>query len=263
MVLIVLGKTTLILLTALVLDGMLHRKWLLPTAAMWNAVLLAIVVLLPATLLVPRWVLPLLPSETSKTNLPVSAAQLTTAELSTTPNSIPERARQSIELSPAKNFPGLIATNQPSAQVSTTNAWNVALASLGWIYALGVAIALMRLAANLRAVHRLRCGAIRVTNGNWLARMEHWQIRLGLTSPASGKSLASIHPPARLLQSGLSRWRLAWIVATARRLAFQALFDFNFIEDLRLALNPKRLVTCLMQDYGPDRPRDVKCVGCI
>ena len=40
-----------------------------------------------------------------------------------------------------------------------------------------------------------------MTNGNWLARMEHWQIRLGLTSPASGKTLASIHPPARLLQS--------------------------------------------------------------
>ena len=47
------------------------------------------------------------------------------------------------------------------AEVSTTNAWNSALAVLSWIYALGVAIALMRLAANLPRF--TACGVVRFT----------------------------------------------------------------------------------------------------
>ena len=86
MIYTLLGKMTLILLAALGLDGLFHRKWLLLTAAMWNAVLLAVVVLPTAALLIPQWVLPLMPRQNSAPNWPNGARDPSNVEQSTTSN---------------------------------------------------------------------------------------------------------------------------------------------------------------------------------
>src|SRR5580704_14094990 len=70
-------KVTLLLAVALVVDQLLRRRWVLTVATLWNAVLLALLVLPLAAVLVPRLTLPLLPSDSHDTNLGFNAADAT------------------------------------------------------------------------------------------------------------------------------------------------------------------------------------------
>jgi hypothetical protein len=207
LVILLLAKITLILLAGLTLDVLLHAKWLLPMAAMWNAVVLAILVLPAAMLWAPQWVLPLLPRQSPERNWPTVASLPISAPTTPTPDLL---VRRDDEPMVRTKVDGRTSTRSVdprhlgfsgAAEVSSTTAGNVALVILGWVYALGAAIAMVRLVANLRAVHVLRCHAQSVTDGSWLARMEHWQVRLGLAQPANDKTVASIRPPVRLLHS--------------------------------------------------------------
>ncbi len=56
-------KATILLSGALVLDTIFRRRWVLLTAALWNAVLLALLALPATTFLTPSLKLPLLPAQ--------------------------------------------------------------------------------------------------------------------------------------------------------------------------------------------------------
>ena len=207
MVLILLGKTTLILLAALGLDGVLHRKWLLPTAAMWNAVLLAIVVLLPATLLVPRWVLPLMPPETSKTNLPVSVAQLNTAR------TIYDAKLKSRASETADRVVGCREFARPYRHESSVGPHRQRTGDLSrWWMERCTRAAALDLCPGQRNCHNaidcqsapvnaLRSRALLVANAAWCGRFEYWKSQLNLSESPGANFFATIRPPVRLLQS--------------------------------------------------------------
>ena len=69
------GKATMLLGAGLLCDQLLRRKWVLETAAVWNAVYVGLAALLPATLVMPTTMLPILPSLNETTSL----LELTTA----------------------------------------------------------------------------------------------------------------------------------------------------------------------------------------
>ena len=136
-----------------------------------------------------------------------NAAGLTNAQQSTTQDSDAGRAKKAAGLADIEDLSDRTATNHPpirtdsDPKTSSASVWNVATVIVGWIYAYGIAIALMRLVANRARLNALRYRALSVTDGTWLARLEHWKARLGLTESESSKSLVAIRSPVRLLSS--------------------------------------------------------------
>jgi BlaR1 peptidase M56 len=191
-------KITCLLIAGLVLDGLMRRKWVLATAAMWNGVLVAMALLPPAMLLVPQWVLPAVAPGSREIYPASDVARLTSAG---TPD---EAAEPSIDdrgngAEVANSIPApKIHDNRPTSSdkvsetLSTQSVSFLATANtvLGWLaplYFLGVATAFVRLLNSWRTINLMRQQASTVTRRAWLERFEFWQTRLGLTVTRHGR----------------------------------------------------------------------------
>ena len=179
MALSLLLKVTLLLGAALLGDVLLSRRWVLATATLWNAVLLALLVLPVATVWAPQVTVPLLPVDSN----PAAALSSMPVGDETSSRSIPTDLRTR----------GLELDGPELRELSAAN-WRPAndgmiLSFLAGIYGLGVVAFLMRLVAGWQAAKALRDQAALVTNTRWLDRLEFWM---------SGRSR-----PVTLLQSDL------------------------------------------------------------
>ena len=135
-------KVTLLLAVALVVDQLLRRRWVLTVATLWNAVLLALLVLPLAAVLVPRLTLPLLPSNSHDANSSVNAADADPRTAATTGL----RFREAGDAQP-----------QESAVAATQIVQGVTFRlALAGIYFLGAATLLARLLAGWHAARSLR-----------------------------------------------------------------------------------------------------------
>jgi beta-lactamase regulating signal transducer with metallopeptidase domain len=158
-------KVTLLLAVGLSIDQLLRRRWVLTVAALWNAVLLALLVLPLAAVLVPRLTLPLLPSNSHDANSSVNAADADPRTAATTGL----RFREAGDAQP-----------QESAVAATQIVQGVTFRlALAGIYFLGAATLLARLLAGWHAARSLRRDATPVRNSQWLERLEIWRTRLG------------------------------------------------------------------------------------
>ncbi|HEV8004240.1 MAG TPA: M56 family metallopeptidase, partial [Planctomycetaceae bacterium] len=155
-------KVTMMLAAALLVDALLRRRWVLVTATLWNAVLIALLVLPLATLLAPPLKLPLLPVDSSQASAVIVASR-SGAESS---RSIPANDR-------ARDLDGA-DSGEPSAAISPSTNNGMLLLVLAGIYGLGVVALLARLLAGWHAAKALCDQAALVTNTRWLDRLEFW-----------------------------------------------------------------------------------------
>ena len=209
-------KITCLLLAGLALDGLMRRKWVLATAAMWNGVLVAIVLLPPAMLLVPQWVLPALPLGSREVYPASDIARLTSA------GTLDEAAEPSIDdrgngAEVANNIPApKIHDNRPTSSDNVPRTLSTQLVSVrflagantafGWLaplYFLGVATAFVRLLNSWRTINLMRQQASPVTHRAWRERFDFWQTRLGLTAtrPDRQATSSALRSTIRLLDN--------------------------------------------------------------
>ncbi|HEV8069208.1 MAG TPA: M56 family metallopeptidase [Planctomycetaceae bacterium] len=174
-------KVTLLLAVALILDGLLRRRWVLTAASFWNAVLISLLVLPLATGLAPRLTLPLLPSDSPNTN----------------------RATDSVGVSPRiaagslSHDLGMAQSSEPVIATAPIVDRDTLLRVLAGVYGIGVAVCLARLVAGWHAARLLCREAAPVTNSLWLERLESSRSRFGFRPGTSTQRLSRI----RLLAS--------------------------------------------------------------
>ena len=196
-------KVTLLLVAALSFDAVLRRRWVLTTAALWNAVLLALLILPVATVAQFRFELPLLPPQAKL--VPTTVATADTTGLST------EHAGLHSNDQPANHSPSARTLSDDAADKSFESSDHAISSSpilsmrlfwtaIGWIYVAGVVAVLLRLAASWRAVNGLLRRAEPVTDTEWIKRLHHWQS--ALVAPAFAPAIAAKSRCAvRLLES--------------------------------------------------------------
>jgi beta-lactamase regulating signal transducer with metallopeptidase domain len=224
-------KVTLLLLAAFSLDGVWRGRSALTAASLWNAVLLAMLILPLATLLLPQLELRVLPSAPSNMRATVASnGSQSTASADGQPRSadrlvataenvgLPAGASQTFELSPAmQSDPAWAATSSRSI-----------LQVIVCLYLAGALCVVVRLISSWRAVDRLLAGSAPVNNERWLSRSDHWQSKLGaIRSSRTDASVIPIDPAlstsghraARLLQSSeigvpiaLGVWRKSIVI---------------------------------------------------
>ena len=216
-------KITCLLIAGLVLDGLMRRKWVLAAAAMWNATLLAILILPVAMLLLPQFRVPLLPSRSRAA--PSRSTAIDIPKLTDDrPPGISPTVKQSIDDEDTDNTAPLSGESGTSVAIVK---YTIPTA-LAWIYAVGTAFVAMRLAASWWAVVRLKRGAEQVANVLWIERLCFWETRLHLPSECEKKRQsrqvfptirASLFWPVQLLQSdeidvpvALGVWRRTIII---------------------------------------------------
>lgn len=157
---LLIGKVTLVLAIALVLDLALRRKAVLACATMWNAVLVSLVLTPAAALLLPQLPLAILTQSVSGDSAgPVAA----------TPGAV--------SLAEPSHLPTDDQRTAGSPSHSTQKAgWSVPSVgqSLAALYGAGVFIGLIRLMLSLRAVRRLRLRSAPLACSVWQARLTHW-----------------------------------------------------------------------------------------
>lgn len=145
-------RITLLLAIGLLVDRCLRRR-ILALAAFWNALILALAVLPLAALLIVPTSLPILPAEPLLGEDPMAVREFpdpVVGEAVLAMDEADQRAATSAEPKPPTLTVGSVAR---------------------WIYAFGVAIALLRLLADWRAVAALRRQATRVTSPRWIERL--------------------------------------------------------------------------------------------
>jgi beta-lactamase regulating signal transducer with metallopeptidase domain len=174
-------KVTLLLAVALILDGLLRRRWVLAAASFWNAVLIALLVLPLATGLAPRLTLPLMPSDSSDTNRTADSVVIS----------------QRIAADSHSHDLGMAQSGEPAIATAPIADRNTLLQVLMGVYGFGVVVCLARLVAGWNAARLLCREAAPVTNSQWLGRLDSWMSRLGQRDSRS----ATWPRPVRLLES--------------------------------------------------------------
>jgi beta-lactamase regulating signal transducer with metallopeptidase domain len=169
-------KATLLLLGALVIDTTLRRRWVLSVAALWNAVLLALVALPATTLLTPSLQLPLWEAQPSMREAQLAAGPDKQGSSAGSPILAAKDAPTGADSLAAQRG----ENTAPSIVADVNLAWN----ALAWLYALGVAAGFARLAASWRSVEDLRQHGHAVTDRIWLDRVDHWRTYLRLPAGA-------------------------------------------------------------------------------
>ena len=150
-------KVTCLFLVALAFDALLRRRWVLITAALWNAMLVALVVLPAAALLGPRVELPLLAADAAAESAPNGAPIARAAGGRRPP--VPADHAPAVDRAVAQPPPNDAdasarwPTDEPRSNERV--AWHFLAIALGWLYAAGVAVVAVRLAASWRAVDGL------------------------------------------------------------------------------------------------------------
>jgi beta-lactamase regulating signal transducer with metallopeptidase domain len=176
-------KVTLILSLALLLDAGLRRRAVLACAAMWNAVLVGLV-LLPATTLLPPLQLPMLRAgaapdlQTSTSSVleppPVEAPRLSAARAIPSPE--PAAGARIVTQLVAPESPLEPSPAEPRPRSGFTSNWPIAI---GILYATGVGLSLLRLVMGLAAIRTMIAKSSPIASDKWQAAFLRWKNRLG------------------------------------------------------------------------------------
>ena len=174
-------KVTAVLCVAIVLDLLLHRRFVLACAAAWNATIVLLIALPLASLLMPGVRLDSESVEHASVSSQPTVATL--APQADMPETAPagEPAIGPVVSGPASMAPaepGKTASRVPepaSPAMDLGQAW--LLPALVLAYGCGVAIMLIRLFASMVAVLRLRRASQQVDDGAWQAKLTDWRKR--------------------------------------------------------------------------------------
>lgn len=196
-------KVTFILSLALMLDVYLRGRAVLACAAMWNTVLLAMVLLPACALVLPSLKLPVLPAsdpldEIASTSLSPPDNRVERDSLS------PDRV-----LAPPASAENLIELTPVGARekVVFDFPWSIAIASL---YFVGVGVCLLRLVIGLIAVRSVFAASVPVTSTGWQTAFAYWKshlacgpVELRQSSNAEQPLMAGLFRPTVLLPEHL------------------------------------------------------------
>ncbi len=164
---------SLLLTVSLIADDCLSRRRPLLMSALWNGSLIALLLALPTAMFMPRWEIPLLPpveshGEMAATNEPVVTDDLVEAQ--------PIYVPPTFDVQP---LPATIAV--PTVSRPSPIDWTrIIRRGLTVAYVLGAAVSLVRLAANLVAVTKLRDAARHLEQATWRSRLEVWRAKTGI-----------------------------------------------------------------------------------
>jgi beta-lactamase regulating signal transducer with metallopeptidase domain len=162
-------KATVILVAALGVDNLLRRRNVLLCTAMWNAVLLALLVLPIAALALPAVPVPILRSTPTTTAAPAERA--VPEELQGTSLQVDQLVTNAANAGPVREMASAFSLDRMRSRFTV----GIAIAV---VYAAGVMIGLIRLAAALAATARLRVTGMVVACADWQERLTKWQARL-------------------------------------------------------------------------------------
>jgi beta-lactamase regulating signal transducer with metallopeptidase domain len=168
-ILLLVLKATVILVAAFGADTLLRRRNVLLCTAMWNAVLLAMLVLPIAALVLPEVPVPILRSTPTATAAPGERA--VPEELQGTSFYVNELVTNAAIASPVRE------TASPFSLDRIRSRFTVGIA-IAVVYAAGVMIGLIRLTIALAATARLRVTGMVVACADWQERLADWQDRL-------------------------------------------------------------------------------------
>ena len=191
-------KVTCLFLVALAFDALLRRRWVLITAALWNAMLVALVVLPAAALLGPRVELPLLAADAAAESAPNGAPIARAAGGRRPP--VPADHAPAVDRAVAQPPPNDAdasarwPTDEPRSNERV--AWHFLAIALGWLYAAGVAVVAVRLAASWRAVDGLLAHAASLEAPTWTERLRYWQATNANTESIERGAVNALRSPA-------------------------------------------------------------------
>ncbi len=210
------AKATVVLLLAIVANRLLNRR-VLARAAVWNALLVGLILLPPATALFPRLRICCLPpappqSVTDVSMEPPSPAEVTSLdELSPTASDIgPQEEPTGDTLAALSDNSVAAADAEPSGAVeSTTETLQpsvVPTQGLMWhwpsfvlyTYLLGATVLALRLVTSFLAVRRLRRESILPNDSTWSAALASWRERLGIRQPVQLAVSAAVSVPIQI-----------------------------------------------------------------
>ena len=162
-------KATVPLLAAYVCHGALGRRRTLARSAIWNASLVGLL-LLPASLALPRWIVTIPSPEATLT------APITHESRAILPEPIASTFAKVVIPDPV--VPRLM---EPTLAVSTTRPILGGMDIVIGFYLLIVAVLAARLAVALKGIAGLREGCARVHEDHWRAALDHWRGFLGIS----------------------------------------------------------------------------------
>lgn len=197
-------KVTLLLLIALALDAALRRRRVLECAAMWNASLLAMLLLPITTLFLPSFTLPVLPRAL------VSAVALRSLEdlNGLARDDVPSHAATPSDLDGVSNRgDGLAGMSAPAGTRLESTPGPLRASSPGLIsgpslgrmtlalYLLGVSVCQLWLLISLIAVSRLRIASEPPQDSDWTRRVTHWRHELQIDFPVEVRVSPQVDGP--------------------------------------------------------------------
>lgn len=174
-------KVTVLLAAALAVDFLLHRRFTLGCAAMWNGVLLALAILPVAWLALPAVRLAQSGELADGSHLPVA--------------SVAAMPRATVETAPSDHAASFLPQDEEVAPATA----GISEARLPWVaipflYLIGCGISLLRLTGGLLAVRRLRRSS-EITNAAWTARLDHWRTECGIAQTVTLKESSTAGVP--------------------------------------------------------------------
>ena len=187
-------KVTVLLSVALAADFVLHRKFPLSCAAMWNGVLLALAILPLAWLALPA----------ARVPRPATLAEGSSGDAAPIMVHRTESAPADAAASPqTEKLDG--DAGGPSERTNPARPWRAALAA---IYLLGCGASLLRLLGGFRVVARLRRSG-QITSAAWTDRLAHWRRECGIAQPVALKESPTVRVPLVI-----GHWRPTIILPT-------------------------------------------------
>jgi beta-lactamase regulating signal transducer with metallopeptidase domain len=176
-------KVTLVLSAALAADFLLHRRFPLACAAMWNGVLVALAILPVAWLALPA----------ARVPQPAGLAENSPGDAA--PIIVHRKDSALVDVAPSRRTEGSVLKSDPvgapSVSAIATRPWSAALAAL---YLIGCGASLLRLCHGLRVVARLRRSS-RITSAAWTDRLAHWRSQCGIAQPVALKESPTVSVP--------------------------------------------------------------------
>ncbi len=197
------GEATAVLIVALLFDRWLARRRALAVAALWNAVLFALLILPLAALLTPRVELPWLPALVPPHSIaPRPSAQISVASSTTRIQPSISKDKPAI---PAPENPPHMPSRAAPRQAMTGNAAVPASAARPTVaqvvmagYVVGTVLGGLGFCASWWAVRRLRTLSVTVVAEVWQTRLDHWLGELGVATPVELLTSNAVSVPLAL-----------------------------------------------------------------
>ena len=187
---ILLFKVTVLLAAALVADAVLHRKFNLACAAMWNGVLLALAILPLVGLALPA-------VRVTQTARPIEGPQGQVAPAAA--DDVGEKA--TVEVAPSHQTARSLVQDELATGDHRDGSGIIAAGvgpvsgALLALYLIGCGASLLRLFNGLRVVVRLRGSCSEIMNSAWTDRLHHWQKQCGIGQSVSLKESHTVSVP--------------------------------------------------------------------